>query len=215
MKLRDRIIDLRRVKAADLVPRADNWRTHPETQRAALQGVLGEIGIADALLVRELPDGRLELLDGHLRRDVTPESEWPVLVVDLDDDEARLLLATLDPLAAMAEADEQKLGELLAGLEAQDEAVRAMLDGLAAENGEAGGGSAGSDSPELEISAELFERQDYLIVTFDNEFDWQVACERLGVKTVTAAKNETSTIEQRGVGRVLTARQLFAAMGIE
>jgi hypothetical protein len=35
----------------------------------------------------------------------------------------------------MAEADEQKLGELLAGLEAQDEAVRAMLDGLAAENG--------------------------------------------------------------------------------
>ena len=34
----------------------------------AVRGVLAEIGYADALLARELPDGSLQLIDGHLRR---------------------------------------------------------------------------------------------------------------------------------------------------
>ena len=38
-----------------------NWRTHSAAQREALQGVLGEVGYAGALLARELEDGSLEL----------------------------------------------------------------------------------------------------------------------------------------------------------
>ena len=135
MKLRDRITDFRRVRAGDLVPHPENWRTHPDGQRTALQGVLAEIGIADALIVRELPDGQLQVLDGHLRRDVAPDTEWPCLVVDLDDDEARKFLVTFDPLAAMAEANQQALGELMAGLETESKALREMLDGLAEREG--------------------------------------------------------------------------------
>ena len=45
-----------------------------------MRGVLAEIGIADALLARETPEG-LMLIDGHLRADVSPDSEWPVLVL--------------------------------------------------------------------------------------------------------------------------------------
>jgi hypothetical protein len=44
--------------------------------------------------LRELPDGQLVLIDGHLRRDTMPEAVVPVLVLDLDEDEAdKLLLA--------------------------------------------------------------------------------------------------------------------------
>ncbi|MGD0897652.1 MAG: ParB N-terminal domain-containing protein [Thermoguttaceae bacterium] len=128
MKIRDRIKELRRVRAGDLRPHPMNWRTHPQAQRDALCGVLAEIGYADALLARELPDGSLQLIDGHLRAETTPEAEVPVLVLDLDDAEARKLLALLDPLAGMADADQETLAELLADVDTENQAIRAMLD---------------------------------------------------------------------------------------
>lgn len=95
MDVRDRVKELRRVRAGDLRPSPRNWRTHPQAQREALRGVLAEIGYADALLVRELDDGGPELIDGHLRAETTPDTE--VLVLDVDADEAAKLLLTLDP----------------------------------------------------------------------------------------------------------------------
>ena len=69
--------NIRRVAARDLVPNPKNWRRHPTRQAAALRGVLEEIGYADALLARELPDGRLMLIDGHLRAE-TPDQLVPI-----------------------------------------------------------------------------------------------------------------------------------------
>ena len=64
---RDRIVDLRRVLASELVPHPENWRTHPERQRRVLADLLAEVGIADAVIAFEREDGRLQLIDGHLR----------------------------------------------------------------------------------------------------------------------------------------------------
>jgi hypothetical protein len=133
MQIRDRIKEFRRVRASVLRPNPRNWRTHPQAQRDALRGVLAEVGYAGALSARELPDGALELIDGHLRAETTPDQEVPVLVLDLSDEESNKLLAVLDPLAAMAEADGQALSDLLAQVETQNDAVRAMLDNLLAE----------------------------------------------------------------------------------
>lgn len=135
MKIRDRIKELRRVKAKDLLANPRNWRTHPGEQRAAMQAILGEIGYADALLARELPDGELELIDGHLRKEITPEEKVPVLILDLDEDEANKLLATLDPLAAMATANADALGDLLRGLQTESDGVRDLLDVVAGQHG--------------------------------------------------------------------------------
>lgn len=112
MKIKDRIKELRRVKAKDLIPNSKNWRVHPKTQAAALRGLLSEIGYADALLARELPDGRLQLIDGHLRAETTPNATVPVLILDVTDSEADKILLTLDPLAAMAEADTERTEEM-------------------------------------------------------------------------------------------------------
>src|SRR5688572_29294420 len=109
MNIRDRIKELRRVRAGDLRPHPKNWRTHPEEQQNALRGILAEVGYVDALMVRELPDGSLQIVDGHLRAETTPDAQVPELVVDLDDKEADKVLATFDPLAAMAEPDEPPL----------------------------------------------------------------------------------------------------------
>ena len=76
MNIRYRIKELRRVRAGDLRPHPKNWRTHPEEQQNALRGILAEVGIADALLVRETPEG-LQLIDGHLRTDTAPDALWP------------------------------------------------------------------------------------------------------------------------------------------
>ena len=133
MKIRDRIKELRRVRAGDLQPHPHNWRTHPESQRNALRGVLAEVGYADALLVRELPDGSLQLIDGHLRAETTPDMEVPVLVLDVDEREAAKLLALIDPLAGMAEADAGVLAELLATVDTENAAVQELLDRMLAD----------------------------------------------------------------------------------
>src|SRR4051812_33802138 len=84
--VRNRIKAHRRVRAGDLVPHELNFRAHPDLQRAALRAIYSEVGFARSLLAYELPDGRLKLLDGHLRRDLDPDMEVDVEVVDVNDD---------------------------------------------------------------------------------------------------------------------------------
>lgn len=127
--IRDRIVELRRVKAADLLPNARNWRTHPKAQREALAGVLAEVGYADALVAYETPEG-LRLIDGHLRAESTPDATVPVLVLDVTEAEAEKLLATMDPLAAMAGRDESALSALLADVSTSSDGLQALLTSL-------------------------------------------------------------------------------------
>ena len=135
MKIRDRIVELRRVPASELRPNPKNWRTHPEAQANALKGVLAEVGIADAVLARELEDGTLMLLDGHLRVETMGDQILPVLVLDVNEAEGDKVLATLDPLAAMAESDKVKLDAILREVDTGSPELQQMLADLAEEAG--------------------------------------------------------------------------------
>ena len=73
-------------------------------------------------LVRETTRG-LEILDGHLRADLDRDAPVPVAVLDLTDQEAETVLATLDPLAGMAVPEEEALEALLATAMIPDEAL--------------------------------------------------------------------------------------------
>lgn len=132
--MRDRVVELRRVKASDLLPHPQNWRTHPSAQRNAMRAVLDEVGYAGALLARETPEG-LMLIDGHLRSEVTPDETVPVLVLDVDEAETKKILATFDPISAMAEADKGKLDAVLRDIDTGSEALAKMLEDLAESNG--------------------------------------------------------------------------------
>jgi hypothetical protein len=140
------------VPVGELRPNPRNWRTHPKAQRDALRAVLAEIGYADALVARELEDGSLELVDGHLRAETTPEAVAPVLVLDVSAAEADKLLLTLDPLAALAGVDEQALDELRAATHFDSPALNELLDGLNADASSAEGDEASANErPEVEI----------------------------------------------------------------
>jgi hypothetical protein len=108
----NRIKGHRRIRAGDLVPHEFNFRSHPEGQKAALQALYEEVGFARSLLAYELPDGRLKLIDGHLRRDLDPNMEVDVEVLDVTEEEARTLLLSIDPLAALAQTNAQVHAQL-------------------------------------------------------------------------------------------------------
>ncbi len=129
-RIRDRIKELRRVKASDLIANERNWRKHPAAQVAALTGSLEEIGWADVAIAYEV-DGELVLIDGHARAGIDPDAMVPVVILDVDEAEANKLLATLDPITAMATTDQTALDELIAGIECRSEDLGRMVQALA------------------------------------------------------------------------------------
>jgi len=127
IRIRDRIRELIRVRACDLVPNRKNWRRHPKAQADALRGLLEEIGYSDALLARQLVNGSYEIIDGHLRAATTPDMMVPVLVLDVNEEEADKLLLALDPLAAMAESNAEKIADLIRTVKTDNEAVKDLF----------------------------------------------------------------------------------------
>jgi len=129
--MKNRIKDHRKIRAGDLVPHELNPRTHSDAQRAAFQLLYDEIGFARSLLAYELPDGRLKLIDGHLRAAVTPDEMLDVEVLDVGDAEARALLLAIDPLAQLAGYDTIILDELRRIAEQDSAAVKSLWEALA------------------------------------------------------------------------------------
>ena len=129
--IRNRIKRHVRMRAGDLVPHELNPRTHPEAQRKALADLYVQVGFARSLLAYELPDGRLKLIDGHLRRDLAPDMEVEVEVLDVNDDEARALLLSIDPLARLAEYDRDTLDRLRQASHTDSAALADLWDSIA------------------------------------------------------------------------------------
>ena len=65
-----------------------------------------------------------------------------------------------------------------------------------------------NDKPEIEVTTEILEEHNYIVFTFDNQLDWQVAKELLNIKAV-AKEGFTDTYMQKGVGRVKKGIELI------
>lgn len=177
MQIRDRIKELRRVRAEELRPNPRNWRLHPPEQQDALRGLLAEVGYADALLARELTDGTLMLIDGHLRAETTPDAVVPVLVLDVDEQEADKILLTHDPLAGMAAISREHLDELLADVHTGSAAVRGMLNSIGKAR-DADGASAPIPRP-VEPPEVTVPESYQVVVECRDEVDQQAVFERM------------------------------------
>src|SRR5437870_9928521 len=108
---RNRIIGHADVPPDDLVPNPRNWRSHPWDQQRAVGGALSEVGWVAEVLVNQTTG---HVVDGHLRIELAlarKEPTVPVTYVELSEDEERIVLATLDPLAAMADAETDALAK--------------------------------------------------------------------------------------------------------
>jgi hypothetical protein len=176
MQIRDRIKELRRVRAGNLRPNPRNWRLHPPQQQDALRGVLAEVGYADALLARELEDGTLMLVDGHLRAETTPDAVVPVLVLDVDAAEADKILLTHDPLAAMATVSQQHLHSLLSEVQTESAVLQEMFQHL----NQSAPGSAGVLNGATKQVPEVTVPESYqVVVECRDEADQQTVFEKM------------------------------------
>ncbi len=143
---RNRIVRMGSIRAGDALANEQNWRVHPQAQQQALAGALNEVGWVTGVIVNLRNaeewgrDQNVEtIVDGHARIGealrVSEDTEIPVIYVDLSPSEERLVLATFDPLSAMAIPDRAQLESLLQEVGTGEAAVQAMLDQLAAKNG--------------------------------------------------------------------------------
>ncbi len=127
---KNRIIGEADVPPDQLLANPLNWRIHPKFQQDALRGVLSDVGWVQRIIVNQSSGN---VIDGHLRVSLALRhgaKTVPVIYVDLTDDEENEILATLDPLGAMAATDKGKLDDLLQVVTSQDESVIAMLGEL-------------------------------------------------------------------------------------
>ena len=213
-QFRNRIVERTTMKAKDLMDNEGNWRLHPQIQKDAMTGILNEVGITDALLVytSERWGGKV-IIDGHLRKSLDEEQEWPVDITDLSDEEADKMLLAFDPLGAMALQDASKVLALQETVQTDDWGLRELFrrQKVEAENilaklaeeemAEAGGIGTefGEDSGPHEMELLPFEHYDYVMMMFKSELDWVAAIDTLNLERVTDPRR-TNKI---GLGRVL------------
>jgi DNA modification methylase len=128
----NRIVDHGEEPPESLLPNPANWRLHGAAQRGALADVLGEVGLVQSVIVNRTSG---HLIDGHLRVELAiakGQPAVPVVYVDLSEEEERIILASLDPIGAMADADRDRLSELLGAIENED--LAELLDAVARAN---------------------------------------------------------------------------------
>ena len=134
-KIKNRIVGSGEEQLDQIMFNPRNWRIHPLNQQDALKGVLEEVGWVQQVIINKRTGN---LIDGHLRCQLAAREgnkTIPVLYVDIDEAEEELVLATLDPIAGMAATDKQKLDELFAGIESENEQVNALIQEIAEKNG--------------------------------------------------------------------------------
>lgn len=124
---RNRIVGQGDEAPDQLLANPSNWRVHPKAQREALAAVLDDVGWVQRVIVNRTTQ---HVVDGHLRVALAlsrDEPTIPVNYVELDEREEALVLAALDPIAAMAATDKDKLRELLEQAQVTDDQLREAI----------------------------------------------------------------------------------------
>lgn len=133
-----------------------NWRTHPNVQREALRGLLGEVGWVGAVLENKRTGN---VVDGHARIEEALSKDEnapiPYLLVDLSEEEERLVLASFDPISALANSDKERLELLLKDLSSSSEAVDSLLRDVAKKNGVSLSSEPKDAEPQIDKAEEL------------------------------------------------------------
>ncbi len=127
---RNRIVGHGEKPPGELRANDANWRQHPQHQREAMREMLEEVGWVSGVMINRTTGN---MIDGHLRVEEAIDAGEPLVPydeVELSLEHERLVLAALDPLAALAAPDVDKLDKLL------DELAReggGALDGMLAD----------------------------------------------------------------------------------
>lgn len=183
MELRNRITGLEYVESTELHEHPKNWRRHTSEQRDALQTIMEQVGIAGAVLAYRSKryDGKLTIVDGHLRKGII-QDKVPVLVLDVDDEEADILLTTYDSIGRLAMTDEDALKELVASLkpfDGMDQVLRAIQQEEDDVPEKEEFVETEDVEPEYPIEPVFDESYDYVVIFCRSKTEWHSVISRL------------------------------------
>ncbi len=208
-EIRNRVRELRMVRAGDFKKNPNNYREHPLHQRELIRGLFAEIGFVDVWIARETPEG-LELIDGHMRTEEVPDEQLvPCLIVDLEDHEVDKVLATLDPITSLASQNDEMLRDLLDRIETQNADIRRFLADQEHELEKVEVPEVTEEEKGREVSGmdlEAHEHYDYLVVLCTTTQEWNVLVDRLGLPKVKMRRGSM------GVSRAIRAAKLLEAL---
>jgi hypothetical protein len=148
-----------------------NPKIHPRTQTDALKGILGEVGWLTGVIVNRTSN---RVLDGHDRIKAAMEagqSTAPVFYVTVPEDQEPYILATFDPVGALAATDSAILDELLREVSSDDPAVQALLAHAAEDAGLYTGGDTDDGDDPLDA---LLAQPDTPETLFSSDNEWGI-----------------------------------------
>lgn len=165
---KNRIVGTGTEQPDQLLANPANFRIHSTEQGEALDGTLNTLGWIQNVIVNRRTGC---IVDGHLRvqRALRRGEPVPVLYVDLTENEERIALATLDPIAAMAGTDEKQLAQLLDDITADDPELLAFLEGLHPQSGDEGGGGSSTPDEAITVWGEIINLGNHRILCGDIE----------------------------------------------
>lgn len=202
------------IEAGSLEENPANWRRHSPEQLESIRDLLDDpdVGWAGACLYNERTK---RLIDGHARKSVSdPKEPVPVLVGSWTEEAEKKILATLDPIGAMAQGDAAAYAALVEGMEVDSLWVRDLIHNTQAganaedEDDEVQTGSPEAALPDME--KQPFEHHDYIMLMFVNEQDFMNACERLGIGKV--AITYPGGCKKVGLGRCIDGARVLSML---
>jgi hypothetical protein len=181
---RFRVVERAMVDPQQLIAHPDNWRAHPDHQRGAMHAAITEIGFLGEVYVSQR-SGRI--LDGHLRvalalRDAVPLI--PVGFVDCADDADELkILATYDPIAALAEKDAERFSSIVERADVTHQALRDVFDSMIG----ASGGEPASERDDADVDTSPVDVPAVwgVVIECENEHDQLALLEELDAQGYT------------------------------
>lgn len=213
MEIRNRIKEVKTVPSSDLFENPGNWRDHPYGQRKAMEEILQTIGIAGALTAyySERNGGKLTLIDGHERK--SHQANWPVVILDVNDDEADKLLLMLDPIRGMADANDKNLRVLLDRVQPDGVGTETLLRSLRRDTekskedlDEQKDEPDSAGPPEMELQP--FEHWDAIVIVCKNQGDFAQLAEKLQIQREGLTMRDGKT-RKVGLNRVVPAARLL------
>src|SRR5712691_6915436 len=125
-----------------------------------------------------------QVLDGHMRLEIAQgATDVPVLVLDVTEDEAALILATHDPIGDLALPDAESSDALARAVWTDNEAINTVLRDLLMPDSTPEGADRGRASDvRLELAPQPYEHYDYIVLLARNTFDFHRLCALLQIE---------------------------------
>ena len=202
------------VEAPDqLLANPKNWRTHSRDQKQAILDVLKQVGWVQRVIVNRRTGN---MVDGHARVEIALQEslpEVPVVYIDVSPEEEDLLLAALDPLSGMAGLDKERLEELLAGLDPDGTALKALLADLEAELGIGETKAENDVETLLDQAIQVEPGKEMIVILCDSEEEFAELRKLLGLGLVRrGGYKKGSAFDATGIERVIGGGRVLSML---